>query len=127
MLKRLGLCALLVTGCNSSAGPTPIDVTGSWTGSWSLTSGPLQEWTGSLNQSGTAVTGDILCAFSESYTVSGTNKGDKLALTLVGVSGDTVQFKGNVYVTGGVTASGQFNGGATGCFAGSGTWAGSLL
>jgi hypothetical protein len=127
MFKRLGLCALLVTGCNSSTGPTPVDVTGSWTGSWSLTSGPVQEWTGTLSQSGSAVTGTILCAFSESYAVSGTNKSNTLTLTLVGGSGDTAQFKGTVVVPSGVAATGQFTGGAGGCFTGTGTWSGELL
>ena len=128
MLKRLGLCALLLAGCRNSTGPD-LDVTGSWAGTWATTvpPGPSQLWVGSLTQSGTVVTGSVNCAATETYTVGGTNLHNTLALTLVGTFGDTAFFTGTAGNNSGVQASGHFSDSdGAGCFTGSGDWAGRI-
>lgn len=127
MKRRLGLCLLLALGC--SATEPDQNLTGSWTGTFATTSpaGPSTAWSAALTQTGTAVSGSLDCAFTETYTVTGTNTHNATKLTLVGGLGDTATFSGTASNSQGVQASGTFvdNDGAA-CLSGVGTWQGRI-
>jgi len=118
----------VLAACNSSTGPDA-DVTGTWSGTWVTTipAGPTEPWSGTLAQSGTAVTGSVSCQGIETYTVTGTNVQNTLTLVLVGTLADTARFNGAASANNGVSASGTFNDNdGAGCFSGYGSWTGKV-
>ena len=122
------LAALAFAACNSSTGPDQ-NLTGNWAGSWYTTIplGPTEPWLATLTQTGTAVSGSLVCEGLESYTVTGSNVHNALSLTLVGAISDTAHFNGTASDNSGVTASGTFSDDdGEGCFTGVGNWTGRI-
>jgi len=130
MRMRVCLAGALLAlgGCNSSSGPD-LNLTGNWSGNWYTTApaGPLEIWSGALTQSGTSVTGSIGCEGLETYTVSGSNLHNAVALTLLGTLEDTAHFNGTLADNSGTVIGGTFsdNDGA-GCFSGFGNFSGRI-
>jgi len=128
MLKRIGLCFVLLAACKNSTGPDQ-NLTGSWAGTFATTTppGPSLLWSATLTQSATLVTGTFTCNGTESYTVDGTNLHNSLNLRLVGTFGDTASWTGMAGYNIGVLANGQFsdNDGAA-CLSGTGIWQGRI-
>jgi len=124
MKIRVALCLLVLAACSTEPDQ---NVTGNWGGQFMVTAGPTGIWLGTLTQTGTAVSGTVNCAATESYTVGGTNLHNTLKVTLLGGLGDTAFFSGTASNDQGVLASGTFfdNDGAA-CFSGSGTWQGRI-
>ena len=127
MMRRFALCLLLAAGC--SATEPDQNLTGSWTGTFATSSppGPTTDWSATLTQTGNAVSGSLDCAFTETYTVTGSNVHNGTKLTLVGALGDTATFSGTASNNQGVQASGTFvdNDGAA-CLSGVGIWQGKI-
>jgi len=129
-LPSVILGVLAAVACSSSTSPIS-NIGGHWAGLSQVdTAGsPSMIWQLGLMQTGSAITGSLLCgASSDPYSVTGQVStqvmNDSVTLYFIGAGNDTARLTGSVRDSSvGLVASGHFEDDAVGqCLSGSGHW-----